>query len=160
MFCPDCGAENSRGQKFCTRCGTNLIAIDRARDIISEVATGAPVPQINSSTILKIVALISIFGFLFLTIGTTILMGIDNGRSPIPVIFGLTGFAAIVLICRYLLKLITPNATSVNPPSLPSSYAPPVGRGATNRALSESAASYQSIIEDPTKQFESERRSK
>jgi hypothetical protein len=160
MFCPDCGAENSKGQKFCTRCGTNLIAIDRARDIVSEVATGAPVPQLQSSTVLKSVALISIFGFLFLTIGTVILIEIDDGRGPIPVIFGLSGFAALVLICRYLLKLIAPNAAAVGPPSLPASYTAPAMRGATNRRLSEPAAPYQSIIEDPTKQFESERRSK
>ncbi len=37
MFCPNCGTDNSKGQKFCTRCGTNLLAIDRAREIITEL---------------------------------------------------------------------------------------------------------------------------
>jgi hypothetical protein len=161
MFCPDCGAENSRGQKFCTRCGTNLIAIDRARDIISEMTTNTPLPQFESSTVLKIVALISIFGFLFVTTGTVALMLIDNGRGPIPVFFGLGGFISLVMLCRHLLKLVNPVAkVGANPASPPLVSAAPIARGSTNRALNEGATPYHSIIEDPTQQFEAERRSK
>ena len=159
MFCPDCGAENSKGQKFCSRCGTNLIAIDRAREIVTEMTTSAPAPLFESSTILRIVALIGIFGFLFVTIGTVILMAIDNGRGPISLFFGLSGFTSLVLICRYLLKLINPSAIAgPKKKSMPPTYIPPPARGATNRALSESATPYHSVIEDQTKQFEAERR--
>lgn len=160
MFCPDCGTENSRGQKFCTRCGVNLIAIDRARDFITEMATSEPAAYAEPSTILKIVALISIFGFLFITIGTALLLDLSHGYGPIPVMFCLAGFASLVLICRYLLKMIAPGTKAAKKPiAPPSNYAPPV-RGVTNRSLSEAAPNYQSIIEDPTRQFESERRNK
>jgi zinc-ribbon domain len=156
MFCPDCGAENSRGQKYCTRCGTNLIAIDRAREIVSEMTAGAPVPQYESSTVIKSVAWISIFGFLFITIGTVILMGIDSTRPQIPVFFGIGGFVALVLICRHLLGLIK-SAGKAERYSRQADYIPPATPRATNRSLNEPSPSYNSIIEEPTQQFEDER---
>jgi zinc ribbon protein len=157
MFCPDCGAENSRGQKYCTRCGTNLIAIDRAREIVSEVSTGAPAPQFDSASIIKTVAWISILGILFITVGSIIIMAIDEGKTPIPVFFGLCGFGALVLICRYLLGLIKSSSRAENKNSAKQSdYLPPAMPKPTNRALNE-PSSYQSIIEEPTQQFEAER---
>jgi zinc-ribbon domain len=158
MFCPDCGAENSRGQKYCTRCGTNLIAIDRAREIVSEMSTGAPVPQFESSSIMKTVAWVSIFGFLFITLGTVIIMAIDEGKTPIPVLFGMSGFAALVLICRHLLGLVRYAGRGENKKfSRHEDYVPPAIPKATNRALNEPSPSFNSIIEEPTQQFEAER---
>jgi zinc-ribbon domain len=158
MYCPDCGAENSRSQKFCTRCGTNLIAIGRAREIVSEIATGAPVPQFEASSMIKAVAWISILGFLFVTIGSIVIMGIDGGRTPIPVFFGFCGFGALVLICRHLLGLIKYGGVSGEKgPGKQADYLPPVMSKATNRALNEQAPTYNSIVEEPTQQFESER---
>jgi zinc-ribbon domain len=156
MFCPDCGAENSRGQKYCTRCGTNLIAIDRAREIVSEMTTGTPVTQLESSSIIKNVTWISIFGFLFVTLGTVIIMAIDGGNSPIPVFFGISGFTALVLICRHLLSLVK-SAGRVEKSSRQADYIPPATPKATNRVLNEPSPSYNSIIEEPTQQFEAER---
>jgi hypothetical protein len=158
MFCPDCGGENSRGQKYCTRCGTNLIAIDRAREIVNEMTTGAPVPQFESSSIIKTVAWVSIFGFLFITLGTVIIMAIDEGKTPIPVLFGISGFGALVLICRHLLGLVKYGArVEDKKSSRQADYIPPVTPKATNRALNEPSPSYNSIIEEPTQQFEAER---
>lgn len=158
MFCPDCGAENSKGQKYCTRCGTNLIAIDRAREIVSEMTTGASVPQFEPSSVIKIVAWLSIFGFLFVTIGTVIIMVIDEGKTPIPILFGLSGFGALVLICRHLLGLIkVAGKVDVNKPSRHSDYFPAEIPRGTNRVLHEPSPAYNSIIEEPTQQFESER---
>jgi hypothetical protein len=158
MFCPDCGGENSRGQKYCTRCGTNLIAIDRAREIVHEMTTGAPVPQFESSSIIKTVAWVSIFGFLFITLGTVIIMAIDEGKTPIPVLFGISGFGALVLICRHLLGLVKYGVrVEDKKSSRQADYIPPVTPKATNRALNEPSPSYNSIIEEPTQQFEAER---
>ena len=162
MFCPDCGTENSNGQKFCTHCGTNLVAIDRARDIVYEVTTARPVPVVSPTAILLIVGLICAIGFIATTIGVVSLMQIDNARTPIPVLFGLGGFGALVLICKYLLNLLNPSSkAALKQPPVPVSYAPPPPlRGATNRTLNEPSSGYNSIIEDPTKQFESGRRVK
>src|SRR5215813_6391256 len=158
MFCPDCGAENSRSQKFCTRCGTNLIAIDRAREIVSEMKANVSAPPAAPSNILRIVALISTIGFVATTAGTVILMPF-GGVGPL--FFALGGFTALVMICRYLLQLIKPPARTEM-----SRQAPPVesatsGAGsATNRALGGSPTPYHSIIEEPTQQFETEHRAK
>jgi hypothetical protein len=158
MFCPDCGAENSRGQKFCTRCGTNLIAIDRAREIVSEMEVNVSAPPVSPSSILRIVALISAIGFVATTAGTKAMM---HAPGPLPVFFALGGFTALIMICRYLLQMITPTAKpkmnwqAARPKSTTSG-----AYGATNRALGESSTPYRSVIEDPTQQFESERRAK
>jgi hypothetical protein len=156
MFCPDCGAENSRGQKYCTRCGTNLIAIDRAREIVSEMTAATPVPQVDSSSIIKIVAWISSFGFLFITLGAVIITAIDEARTPMGILFGFGGFAALFLICRHLLGL-TKSAGRAETSSRHADYTHPATPKATNRVLNEPSPSYNSIIEEPTQQFEAER---
>ncbi|HEY6403441.1 MAG TPA: zinc ribbon domain-containing protein, partial [Blastocatellia bacterium] len=107
MFCPDCGTENSRSQKFCTRCGTNLIAIDRAREIVSEMEANISAPPASPSSILKIVTLISAIGFVATTAGTIAMKGV---AGPLSIFFALGGFTALIMICRYLLQMITPTA--------------------------------------------------
>lgn len=163
MFCPNCGTDNSKGQKFCTRCGMNLLAIDRAREIVSEMTTNVvSTPSVSPNLVFLTVVLISIVGFIAITAGTfEMSRGENNG--PLPTIFALSGFTALTLICRYLLKLISPpgkaQVKSALPIAAPNFQAPqPLSHGTTNRSLSESS-SYQSIVEDPTRQFEHDRRS-
>ena len=161
MFCPDCGTENQRSQKFCTRCGKNLFAVDRGYEGATNIPVGPTVNQPNASTILKVVALISVMGFLTVTGGSIFLMLIDRGRTPIPLFFGFGGLIALVLICRHLLRLISGPAytETPRPTPAPTYIAPPVPapRGNTNRRLSDAAVPYQSIIEERTRQFETER---
>ena len=157
MFCPDCGAENSRSQKFCTRCGTNLIAIDRAREIVSEMKANVSAPPVSPRAILILVALISAIGFIATTAGTVAL----EHSGPIQVLFALGGFTALVTICRYLLQLIKPPARTEMSRQVPPMESATSGVGsATNRALGGSPTPYHSIIEEPTQQFETERRAK
>jgi hypothetical protein len=164
MFCPNCGTDNSKGQKFCTRCGMNLLAIDRAREIVNEMTTNLPsTPTVSPNLVFVTAVLISIIGFIAVATGTVELSK-NPGSGPLPTIFALCGFTTLTLICRYLLKLISPpskvEVKQLIPPASPGLYAPPpLPHGATNRALNE-ASSYQSIVEDPTRQFEYERRSK
>lgn len=160
MFCPNCGTDNSKSQKFCTRCGTNLLAIDRAREIISEMNT-VSVPSVSPNLVFVTVALLSIVGFLAITLGTYEMMRGDGANTPFPIFFAFGGFSALVLICRYLIGLIKPTVKVEKPviQAPPVSYHPPtISRGTTNKALHE-AAPYQSIVEDPTRQFEHERNS-
>jgi len=157
MFCPNCGTENSKGQKFCTRCGTNLLAIDRAREIISEMNT-VSVPSVSPNLVFVTVALLSIIGFIAISVGTNELAEGDSIHTPLPFAFAVGGFISLVMICRYLIGLIKPTVKVEKPviQAPPVSYTPPpIQRGTTNRALNE-AAPYQSIIEDPTRQFEHE----
>ena len=158
MFCPDCGAENSRSQKFCTRCGTNLIAIDRAREIVNEMKANVSAAPVTPSSILRIVALISAIGFIAITAGT-IAMG--HRGDPIALFFALGGFSALVMICYYLLQLINhPARTEMSRQAPPVESATSGVGSATNRALGGSPTPYHSIIEEPTQQFETERRAK
>jgi len=162
MFCPDCGIENSKGNKFCRRCGINLIAIDRAREFINEFTLGPPTQQLDSTTVIKIVAWIGIFGFLFVTAGTAILHEIHN-NFPIPFFFALSGFSALVLICRLLTRLISPPVKTEEkrpllPPQPEQKYYPSQSR--EPRILNDPPYSQQSVIEEPTQHFEDERRIK
>lgn len=157
MFCPDCGAENSRGQKYCTRCGTNLIAIDRAREIVSEMKANVSAPPVSPRAILIIVALISAIGFIATAGGTVAL----EHSGPTQTFFALGGFTALVMICHYLLQLIKPPArTEISRQAPPVESATSGVGSATNRALGGSPTPYNSIIEEPTQQFETERRAK
>lgn len=165
MFCPNCGTENSKGQKFCTRCGTNLLAIDRAREIISEMTNSAPASGVSHNLVFGTVALLSVIGFIAVTLGTLELSRGDGRHGPLPFFFMVGGFSSLILICRYLIGLIKPAnkpETKTIQPAQPNSYAQPqpVQRGTTNRALNEAAMPHHSVIEDPTRQFEHETRSK
>src|SRR5262245_59312380 len=158
MFCPDCGAENSRSQKFCTRCGTNLIALDRARQIVDEMNANVSAPPVTPSSILRIVALIGAVGFVAITAGTVATMHV---AGPISIFFALGGFTALVMICYYLLQLINPQARTEMSRQAPRVESATSGVGsATNRAVGGSPTPYHSIIEEPTQQFETERRAK
>lgn len=158
MFCPNCGTENAKSQKFCTRCGTNLLAIDRAREIVNEMTSSGPVSQVSPNLVFITAALISIIGIIAITTATIELANRPN-HGPEPVMFCVAGFATLVLICRYLMGLIKPGGK----PSMKNviSPAPTVFPTAstTNRALNDAPVSYQSIVEDSTRQFERERRS-
>ncbi|MCI0661071.1 MAG: hypothetical protein L0220_08355 [Acidobacteria bacterium] len=98
-----------------------------------------------------------------MTAGTAILHDNDDNRSPIPFIFAICGFSALVLICRYLIKLISPPVKSeekrpILPPQPEQKYYPSQSR--EPRILNEPQYSQQSVIEEPTQQFEDERRVK
>jgi hypothetical protein len=164
MFCPNCGTENSKAQKFCTRCGTNLLAIDRAREIITEMNNATPAPAVSPNLVFGTVALLSVIGFLVVTLGTYELARDDGRHGPLPFFFMAGGFTSLILICRYLIGLIKPanrKETKMIQPAQPSSYIQPqpVQRGTTNRALNEAAMPQHSVIEDPTQQFEQKTRS-
>lgn len=169
MFCPNCGLENAKGQKFCRRCGANLVAFDLAQNFIQEVATGQATKQVEPNNILKITALISILGFLFTTIGALLLSVMQYeyhaGGPPLGLFMALFGYGSIVLICRRLLKLLEANRNEVKPYVVQAAiqapvaqpYTPPNLPSQTNRNLG-AAPIYHSITEQETQQFEAERR--
>jgi len=78
-----------------------------------------------------------------------------------PFFFTLIGFSALVMICRYLIKLISPPAKSeVRQANMllqaEQKYHPLQRR--EPRKLNEPPYSQQSVIEETTQQFEDERR--
>jgi zinc-ribbon domain len=162
MYCPECGTSNQQGQKFCTRCGTNLIVVEYARELVAGRQGEPAVARADPSLVLKVVALISIFGFLFVT-GAMIALTVIQFSGPVPnhgppmgVFAGMGGFAALVLICRQLLKLAGgPAAPEAARPAAP---ALPLATGATNRSLGSGSPAYQSVTEEKTRQFEGQRR--
>jgi hypothetical protein len=168
VFCPNCGLENSKGQKFCRRCGANLMAFDLAQNFINGVTTGNHTNQPEPNNILKIIALISILGFLVITFGVLILTLIQHkyhqGGPPLGLFLAMFGYGAIVLICRRLLKLLEIQRTEARPFTIQSSvptpakpYLAPTLPGQTNRNIG-AAPVYHSITEQATQQFENERR--
>ncbi len=161
MFCPDCGAQNIKSQKFCVRCGSNLLIVDRAREIIGEVGAAGAIRENNSSNAMRMLALISIAGFLCVTVGTIFLVLIDSGQSPVSSIFGVGGFVALILICRMLLRAsntASARNVSTNERIVIPSNPPQITHSGTNRGLG-AAVPFQSVTEDSTRQFEGERQS-
>lgn len=161
MFCPDCGTENAKSQKFCTRCGSNLAALEHARTVVSEVAGGGTASRFEASTVLRIVAFVSIFGLFFTTAGTVALLAIEAGtergiHTPIPIFFGLGGMLTVAMICRHLLSLIKTEMKEGAQFARPPQVQPQI-KGITNRSLSE-GASYFSVTEQTTQQFDPQRR--
>ena len=156
MFCPDCGTENSRGQKFCNRCGSNLVALERARSIISEVATGEVSNHIEPSTVLKITAAISILGLLIITLGTIFLSLIFQGQHGPPpgLFFGIGGLIALVVIVKRLLRLIDTAPKKAAPGPLAQLLKQVPTPRTANLPLAEGSQPYYSVTEERTKQFD------
>ena len=154
MFCPDCGTENSKGQKFCTRCGTSLLAVEYARSVVNELATGKPGNDLSASSVLRTATAISILGLLFITMGTIFLSLIyqDRHGPPISLFFCLFGLGALVMIVKQILKLID-RAEKSAPPAimqLPVTTNPL----ANHRNLTEGTQTYYSVTEERTRQLE------
>lgn len=132
------------------------MVIDRARDILAEVAGNQSTSHASPNMVLTLVGVISIVGFTATTIGSLVFYRMDQGNSPMPFLFGLGGFAAMIMICRYLLALIKPAAVK----GQAGAYSPPkqVPGGGQIPALPDPSAAYQSVVEDRTKQFDTERK--
>lgn len=157
MFCPECGTENTRSQKFCTRCGTSLLAVEYARSIVSELATGKSNNDLSASAVLKMSTLISILGLLFITLGTIFLSLIysDHHGPPIGLFFGIGGLIALVVIIKQLLKLIH-RAEKSSPPATIQLQAT-TNPLAHQRNLTEGNQPPFSVTEERTRQLENQR---
>lgn len=156
MFCPDCGTENSKGQKFCTRCGTSLLAVEYARSVVNELATSKPSNDLSASSVLRTATAISILGLLFITMGTIFLSLIyqDRHGPPISLFFCLFGLGALVMIVKQVLKLIDRAEKSAMPAimQLPVTTNPL----ANHRNLTEGTQTYYSVTEERTRQLENQ----
>ena len=157
MFCPDCGTENSRGQKFCTRCGTSLLAVEYARSVVNELATGKPSNDLSALSVLRMATVISILGLLFITMGTIFLSLIyrDHGHGPpVGLFFCMFGLGALVLIVKQILKLIDRSEKSPQPTAIPVQAT--MNPLAPNRNLTEGNQTYYSVTEERTRQLENQ----
>lgn len=163
MFCPECGTDNSKNQKFCTRCGTSLLAVEYARSIVNEISTGQSNSDLSASSVLKMATLISILGLLFITMGTIFLSLIYSEQQgpPVGLFFGISGLIAMVLIVRRVLRLIDRPEKSSKPFSLPLpvktnplNTTMPNPAATTNPSLTEGSQPYYSVTEERTRQLE------
>ncbi len=154
MYCPDCGTENSKGQKFCTRCGTNLKAIESARAVVTEVGSPGSGNQLDKSALLRSIQLISIIGLFLITFGTIIILANepDRGGPPISFIFPVIGFTALVLIVRRLIKMLEMSQNIPVRIESPPLVHTPI-RGTTQQLPPMDTMPY-SVVEEKTRQFE------
>jgi hypothetical protein len=154
MFCPECGTENARNQKFCTLCGTSLLALEYARSIVHEIATGKTAKGLEASSVLTTVGWVSTIGFITTMIGTIVLSNIYDhpGDAPVGLFFGLIGLLTLVLINWQLLRLISSSQSQSKPQQLPQPFT-----RVTNRTLSEGTQPYYSVTEEQTKPLENQR---
>jgi hypothetical protein len=165
MYCPDCGTENLNGQKFCTRCGTNLKAIESARAVVSEIGEPGGANQLDKASILRTIQMLSILGFFLVTLGAFLITVVtDHGRDdpPIGIFFAIPGFIALVLMVRKLMKMLessaTPNKTFGNWMKTTleqrSEVPMPVSQRGTTQQLPPVDTMPYSVVEEKTRQFE------
>jgi hypothetical protein len=168
MFCPSCGMENAQGQKFCRRCGTHLLALQAASEMLTDMAQGQAANQLDPKFVLKLVAFLGSFGFMAITGGAIALTAIQvtsapDGRGldgpPLGIVLAMAGYPTLVWLCRILMKWASPahNKPALPMVSQPVAYMPPVNQvsavGANTNPTLNAAPAYQSIIEDETRQF-------
>lgn len=160
MYCPDCGTDNSRNQKYCVRCGSNLIVVDQARSIIQEVAGNNSTEKVNPGTVLKTAGIISGLGFLFILIGAIVLTVSTEGQHgpPLGLLFSIAGFTALVLIVRRMLRLIEnprhPAKSFIN--QIMQEKKNSVAQSQTRSLPDMGETPYYSVTEERTRQFERE----
>ena len=155
MYCPDCGTENSKGQKFCTRCGTNLKAIESARAVVTEIGTPGSGNQLDKASLLRTIQWVSISGLFLITLGTILMLaieGVEHHGLPISFFFPLAGFIALVLIVRRLIRMleISQNAPVRFEAPLPTQMPT---RGTTQQLPPMETMPY-SVVEEKTRQFD------
>ena len=121
MYCPDCGTENANSLKFCTRCGTNLKAIESARAVVTEIGAPGSSNQLDKASILRTIQWLSMGGIFMITTGAFLItVSTDHGRNdpPIGLFFAFAGFLSLVLMVRRLMKMLdapeTPKKSFVN----------------------------------------------
>ena len=155
MYCPDCGTENANSLKFCTRCGTNLKAIESARAVVTEIGAPGSGNQIDKASILRTIQWVSILGLLLVTLGSIIMLAIEGTEHhgpPIALFFLLTGFTALVLIVRRLIKMWEAVQNSSPRMETPMPVHAPL-RGTTQQLPPMETMPY-SVVEEKTRQFE------
>jgi hypothetical protein len=163
MYCPDCGTENTSTQRFCRQCGSNLTSVKLAREVINTPADAGS--HIDPSTVFKVVALISILGFLFITGGAIALTaiqttweGASQHQPPIGLFLALFGYGSLILIDRQLLKFVGPASSRRQRMSAETSPRPAVQAApGSTRSLVEGAP-FGSVTEPTTRQFQEEQR--
>ncbi|MBS1811719.1 MAG: zinc-ribbon domain-containing protein [Acidobacteria bacterium] len=158
MYCPECGTENARNQKFCTRCGTSLLVVEYARSVVNELATGKSANDLSASSVLRMATLISVLGLMFITMGTIFLSLIYrdyHGGPPIGLFFCMFGLGALVMIVRQILKLIDRTEKSPQPQAM---RLPVITNPLpNNRNLTEGNQAYYSVTEEQTRNLENQR---
>ncbi len=156
MYCPDCGTENSTGQKFCTRCGTNLKAIESARAVVTEIGAPGSGNQLDKASLLRTIQWVSISGLFLITLGTILMLAIEgvehHGGLPISFFFPLAGFIALVLIVRRLIRMLEISQNAPVRFEAPLLTQMPT-RGTTQQLPPMETMPY-SVVEEKTRQFE------
>ncbi len=155
MYCPDCGTENSSGQKFCTRCGTNLKAIESARAVVTEIGAPGSANQLDKASLLQTIQWVSISGLFLITLGTILMLSIESIEHhgpPISFFFPFAGFTALVLIVRRLIRMLENSQNSPVRLETPIPVQMPM-RGTTQQLPPREAMPY-SVVEEKTRQFE------
>jgi hypothetical protein len=161
MYCPDCGTENTSAQRFCRQCGTNLMSVKLAREVINTPAADVR-SHIEPSTVFKVVAFISVFGFLFITGGAIALTALQTSwpgpQPPFGVLLAIVGYGSLVLIDRQLLKLIGPaSRREIQRAETAARPAVQVPQGSPHSLVE--GAPFGSVTEPTTRQFHEEQRS-
>lgn len=127
MFCPNCGGHQAEGRKFCTSCGTNLLAVSQALSGRGPAAPGGVVAAPNMHEVRRQEDLskgvkLAIIGGAFLAIqffGFLFSLPFRNGGSP----FGFFSFVALVVMAIGVSRIVSARPAVAQ--GMPRQAAPP-----------------------------------
>jgi hypothetical protein len=137
------------------------MSVKLAREMINTPADARS--HIEPSTVFKVVALISILGFLFITGGAIALTALQTtwaspNQPPIGLLLALFGYGSLILIDRQLLKFVGPASSRRQRMPADTSPRPAVEAApGSTRSLVEGAP-FGSVTETTTRQFQEEQR--
>ena len=162
MHCPLCGAANTTGLRYCTRCGGNLLQAAPVADVerLRQTEHGWDIEKIESPgiSVKKLAGIfwaVAIFSMVSLIVlfGLSVPLTVFGAPKQVMVPLYIFGSAAIVLIAGMLIKQVSRLITMMENDSRASR---PVPRAAAPNPPQVAAppSSFRSVTEHTTRNFE------
>lgn len=155
MFCPNCGGHQAEGRKFCTSCGTNLLAVSQALSGRGPASTpgGVVAPpnmhELRRQHDLSKGVKLAIIGGAFLAIqffGFVFSLPFRDGGSP----FGFFSFVALVMMAIGVSKIVSARPVVAPGGARPVASPPATFTASAPRTTLPSAAP-EPIFEEPAR---------
>jgi len=161
MQCPLCGAANTTGLRYCTRCGGNLVQSAPAADVerLRQTEHGWDIekielPGISGKRLSGVFWAVATFAMvsLFVLFGLSVPLTLFHAPKEVVVPLFMFGPAAIVLIAWMLIKQLSRLVTMMEEDRRGARQKPRVA--ASPPQIAAPPASFRSVTEHTTRNFE------
>jgi hypothetical protein len=159
MHCPLCGAANTTGLRYCTRCGGNLMQAAPAADIerVRQTEHGWDIekieaPGLNAKKLSGLFWAVAVFAMVSLIVlfGLSIPLTLFHASNAVFMSLYIWGSIAIMVISSMLIKQVSRVITLMENENRPSGQVPRVKPAARRRF----PGPFRSVTEHTTRNFE------